>query len=113
MVHRSVYRRGMKPLAGLTDAELSAELERTHGAYAEYVRDVGENPSHAGRDLDGDARRHLDVQEEVNRRSSDGPSPDGQPSDDPPAVPGDDAADDGTDMDLADRLDPSDVEPYA
>jgi hypothetical protein len=59
----------MRSVHELSDAELREELERTRAAYAEYVEDVGEHPSHASRDLGDDARRHLDVREELDRRA--------------------------------------------
>src|SRR5215217_6726503 len=60
----------MTSVHDLDDEQLRAELERTRDAYAEYVRDVGEHPTHSTRDLDDGARRHLDVREELDRRAA-------------------------------------------
>jgi hypothetical protein len=60
----------MTSVHDLSDAELRDELARTRSAYAEYVEDVGEHPSHASRDLGEGARRHLDVREELDRRGA-------------------------------------------
>jgi hypothetical protein len=89
----------MTSLHDLSDDELRAELERTRSAYAEYVRDVGRHPDHSARDLDDDARRHLDVREELDRRAG------GYRDDVPPR--------EDEDEELVDRLDPGEIEPYA
>ena len=143
----------MTSVHDLTDEELRAELEQTRSAYAEYVRDVGEYPSHSTRDLDDEARRHLDVREELDRRAA-GHHDDARPRDaggqaggghaDPAEQtaarrashedagsgqgPGDRTSGRASDQrpleqpsgdrpadheDLPDKLDPSDIEPYA
>ena len=53
----------MTSVHDLSDDELRAELERTRDAYAEYVRDVGEHPTHSTRDLDDDVRRRAEAVE--------------------------------------------------
>jgi hypothetical protein len=107
----------MTSVHDLTDDELRAELERTRSAYGEYVRDVGEHPDHSARELDDEARRHLDVREELDRRAAG--------HRDVPAHPTDQATDQTAghahspsgpnrdDEDLTDRLDPGEIEPYA
>jgi len=59
-----------EPVGSMTPEQLRAELARTRPAFAEYVQDVGAHPDHAGREVVGDARRHLDVREELDRRGS-------------------------------------------
>jgi hypothetical protein len=66
----AVYGRAMTSVHDLSEDELRDELQRTREAYAEYVQDVGEHPSHASRDLGDGARRHLDVREELDRRGT-------------------------------------------
>jgi hypothetical protein len=134
-----VYGRGMTSVHDLSDAELRDELARTRSAYAEYVEDVGEHPSHASRDLGDGARRHLDVREELDRRGATYHDDltvrdDGQPANaasggDPDAGgqaggghvdPAEQAAarevsyaNESEHEDLPDKLDPQDIEPYA
>jgi hypothetical protein len=98
----------------LSDEQLRAELERTRAAYGEYVRDVGEHPDHSARELDDEARRHLDVREEIDRRTG------GYHHDDVRSAERGDQADTAHppagrqgDEDLGERLDPGDIEPYA
>lgn len=66
----------MERVEDLTDAELQAELQRTHSAYAAYVRDVGQHPQSAAQELPPDARRHLDAREEIDRRAATRGQPD-------------------------------------
>ena len=109
----------MTSVHDLSDDELRAELERTRDAYAEYVRDVGEHPTHSTRDLDDGARLHLEVREEMDRRAighhdaplrwDAGGRAGGGHVDPAEQV----AARDADHEDLTDKLDPGEIEPYA
>ena len=55
------------PVDRLTAPQLRAELTRTRTAFASYVQAVGSSPQAATDDLPPDARRHLEVQEAIDR----------------------------------------------
>ena len=132
----------MTSVHDLSEDELRDELQSTRDAYAEYVQDVGEYPSHASRDLGEGARRHLDVREELDRRGAkyhddltvrdDGQAAGADSGADPDAggqaggghvdpwelqaareASYADEAKDEDHEDLPDKLDPQDIEPYA
>jgi hypothetical protein len=60
---------GARPVNQLSADELRSELSRTRAAFADYVRRVGAAPKEAAADLPPDARRHLEVQEAIDRLS--------------------------------------------
>ena len=55
------------PVDRLTAGQLRAELARTRAAFASYVQAVGSSPQAAAAELPPDARRHLEVQEAIDR----------------------------------------------
>jgi hypothetical protein len=56
-----------RPVHDLDTEQLRTELARTKAAFADYVRRVGAVPQEASADLPPDARRHLEVQEALDR----------------------------------------------